>query len=162
MRWFIDTEFMDHGEAGIDLISIGLVSESGHELYMVSSEFDSSACSEWVKLNVLPHLATGGRFSRREIRDAIVSMIKETGERPEFWGYFADYDWVLFCGLFGGMLSMPKDWPHLCFDLCQEMWRLGLSKRNVPPQDPATAHNALADAKWTRDTWKLVTWVDEK
>ncbi len=38
---------------------------------------------------------------------------------PEFYGYYADYDWVLFCSLFGIMMDLPKGFPMYCRDLKQ-------------------------------------------
>ncbi|MGL5711448.1 MAG: hypothetical protein ACRCX2_00390, partial [Paraclostridium sp.] len=42
MKFFIDTKFIDKSIDGfdLDLISIGLVSETGKEFYMISNEFD--------------------------------------------------------------------------------------------------------------------------
>lgn len=37
----------------------------------------------------------------------------------EFYGYFADYDWVVFCWLFGRMIDLPKGFPMYCRDLKQ-------------------------------------------
>lgn len=41
--------------------------------------------------------------------------------QPEFYGYFSDYDWVLFCSLFGRMIDLPKGFPYYCIDLKQTM-----------------------------------------
>lgn len=158
MRYFLDTEFHDAGRDGLQLISIALVrQDGGKEFYAVSSEFDPEMCHSWVKLNVLPKL-TGVPVpdTRDNIRKALEAFIGQDGESPEFWGYFADYDWVLFCQLWGRMLDLPKGWPHLCFDLRQEMARWGLTKDNFPPQDRATQHHALHDARWERDAWMLL------
>jgi hypothetical protein len=38
MKYFYDTEFIDDGHT-INLISIGIVAEDGHEYYATSSEF---------------------------------------------------------------------------------------------------------------------------
>jgi len=38
---------------------------------------------------------------------------------PEFYGYYADYDWVLFCSLFGKMIDLPAGFPMYCIDLKQ-------------------------------------------
>jgi len=38
---------------------------------------------------------------------------------PEFYGYYADYDWVVFCWLFGKMMDLPKGFPMYCRDLKQ-------------------------------------------
>jgi hypothetical protein len=37
----------------------------------------------------------------------------------EFYGYYADYDWVGFCWLFGKMNDLPKNFPMYCKDLKQ-------------------------------------------
>lgn len=38
---------------------------------------------------------------------------------PKFYGYYADYDWVLLCSLFGRMIDLPKGFPMYCIDLKQ-------------------------------------------
>lgn len=40
-------------------------------------------------------------------------------EGIEFYAYYADYDWVLFCSLFGRMIDLPKGFPMYCRDLKQ-------------------------------------------
>lgn len=37
----------------------------------------------------------------------------------EFYGYFCDYDWVVFCSLFGTMDKLPNGFPYYCHDLKQ-------------------------------------------
>ncbi len=39
---------------------------------------------------------------------------------PQFYAYYADYDWVVFCWLFGTMMNLPKEFPMYCIDLMQE------------------------------------------
>lgn len=39
--------------------------------------------------------------------------------KPEFYGYYCDYDWVVFCWLFGKMIDLPKGFPMYCRDLKQ-------------------------------------------
>ncbi len=41
------------------------------------------------------------------------------GKEPEIYGYYADYDWVLLCSLFGRMIDLPKGFPMYCIDLKQ-------------------------------------------
>lgn len=41
--------------------------------------------------------------------------------QPEFYAYYADYDWVLFCSLFGRMIDLPKGFPMYCIDLKQTL-----------------------------------------
>jgi hypothetical protein len=156
MKWFLDTEFNDRGPEGIELISIGLASETGKEYYAVADTW--GGVNDWVQVHVVPKLGDAPRKSRRTIRNEIEALIASDGNKPEFWGYFADYDWVLFCQLWGAMLDLPKGWPHLCLDLKQEMVRLGIREENLwPPQAEDTKHHALWDAKWTRNAWMAVT-----
>ena len=37
----------------------------------------------------------------------------------QFYGYYADYDWVVFCWLFGKMINLPNGFPMYCVDLKQ-------------------------------------------
>jgi len=37
----------------------------------------------------------------------------------EFYAYYADYDWVVFCWLFGKMINLPEGFPKYCIDLKQ-------------------------------------------
>lgn len=38
---------------------------------------------------------------------------------PEFYAYYADYDWVVFCWIFGKMIDLPDGFPMFCCDLKQ-------------------------------------------
>ncbi len=147
MKYFLDTEFDENGETIVP-ISLALVSEGGEELYM-EFDFEPGTCNQWVLENVIPHLHCDRLHTRR---DAKLSILEFVGgdEKPEFWAYFADYDWILFCQLFGRMVDLPHHFPHLCLDLQQEFIRLGRPD-DVKPPPPSNAHNALADAKWNLD-----------
>jgi hypothetical protein len=76
----------------------------------------------------------------------------------EFYGYFADYDWVVFCWLFGRMIDLPKGFPYFCMDLKQMMVERGIGaewKYNNCP-DPEGEHDALIDAKWNMKLYNLI------
>lgn len=147
MKYWFDTEFIEY-PCTIDLISIGIVSEDGRSLYMVSSEFDESKASEWVKENVIAKLGTAERFSREEIKRQVVKFIGH--DSPEIWAYYADYDWVALCWLMGTMMDLPEGWPMFCRDLKQ--WAVDLGDPKLPEQADGE-HNALDDAKWNRDVY---------
>lgn len=158
MRYWFDTEFCempDHHGVSLNLISIGIVAEDGRELYLENANFNWDACPlPWLHQNVRPHLVGGeaaqpfGAFAGKVI-DFIGS-----DDNPEFWAYFADRDWVLFCGIFGGMMQTPPGWPMLCFDIKQ--WAYMLSPGLRLPEQSDTAHNALNDARWTREAWTFL------
>lgn len=148
MRIWFDTEFIEDGRT-IELISIGMFREDGASLYFENAECDLSRACPWVQENVIPHLSGGAaRASRATIAQAIVDF---AGESPEFWGYFADYDWVVLCQLYGRMVDLPRGWPMFCRDVQQ--WRMDLGSPELPPA-VQPAHNAYADAFWTYRAWR--------
>lgn len=152
MRYFIDTEFDEPGrgpQPTITLISIGIVAEDGRELYAVSSKVHREDCCRWVQENVWPLIGDDVRMTKSEIRDVIQRFIGDDSS-PEFWGYYADYDFVVFSWLWGAMVSLPRGWPYVCLDLKQEAARLAVRLSDLVP-DPVGAHNALVDARWIRD-----------
>lgn len=155
MKFFFDTEFIE-APCSIDLISIGIVCESGETLYMESSEVDWSRASQWVLDNVRPHLS-GHSATRAQIADAVRQFVADNddGSQIEFWGYYADYDWVVFCWLFGSMVDLPKGFPYYCRDVKQWADMLGVTREQLPP-DPTQEHHALADAHWTHDAWRYL------
>lgn len=148
MRVFFDTEFIEDGKT-IELLSIGLVREDGKTYYAEPEEADRTRSSAWVRANVLPHL-TGPLVSRQGIAADIRHFV---GEKPEFWAYYADYDWVALCQLFGMMMDLPKGWPMYCRDIKQ--WCDMLGNPRLPAQT-TTEHHALADAQWTREAWDFL------
>jgi len=145
MRIFFDTEFIEDG-AIIDLISIGMVREDGAEYYAEAHECDLLFASEWVKQNVIPHLR-GGKKLRRQIAQEIVEFV---GQSPEFWAYFADYDWVVLCQLYGTMMQLPEGWPKFCLDIKQVAYLMGDPSLQRPEGGD---HDALADARWNKRIW---------
>lgn len=147
MRFWFDTEFIEDGKT-IDLISIGVVAEDGRTYYAESADCDRGSASDWVKENVFPHLRNEGLLSRSLIARQLVAFM---GEKPEIWAYYADYDWVVLCQLFGRMIDLPKGWPKFCLDVKQ----LAVSKGNPKlPKQESQEHNALADAIWCAQAWR--------
>ena len=165
MRYWYDTEFIEDGST-IDLISIGIVAEDGREYYAISTEFDESKASDWVKENVLLHLP-----SRTEDAHKVVFQKKDWKPRgqiagdlihfcnptlygkPEFWAYYADYDHVALCQVFGTMMDLPKGWPRHTNDIKQFCDYLGNPKL---PVQGKSEHHALYDARWNREAWEFL------
>lgn len=143
MRIWFDTEFIEDGKT-IDLLSIGMVREDGETLYLESADCDKTKASTWVAENVLPHL-DGRVVGRSAIADEVRIF---AGSDPKFWAYYADYDWVVLCQLYGTMMDLPKGWPMYCRDLKQLVGKTPLLGQ------PETAHNALSDAVWTMEAHK--------
>ncbi len=142
MKVWFDTEFIEDGRT-IDLLSIGMVREDGQTFYAEPAETDRSRASLWVSENVLPHLH-GPIIPRTQIAHLIRDFCVV---KPELWAYYADYDWVALCQLFGTMMDLPKDWPRYCRDVKQLCDSVGNPRL---PAQVSTEHNALNDARWTR------------
>ena len=182
----------------IQLISIGIVAEDGREYYAISNEFNQKDASEWVIENVISKLpmkyfngmnATSAKQwkSNHQIRQEIKQFF---GYKPEWTGYgsdeftsdsdieiyayYADYDWVLFCSLFGNMMALPNGMPKHCIDLKQIMdeksdsaWntkenrscrenRLILFKHREGYPKQENEHDALDDAKWNKKMYEFL------
>jgi hypothetical protein len=134
MKYAIDTEFIDTPTCSA-LMSLAIAAEDGRELYM---EFDypKRELTPWLRQHVVPFL-TGETVSFEAARPLIEHFI--TDKKPEFWAYYAAYDWYWFCRVFGGMLAMPTHYPMLIRDF--GLIHQGIENRYGPE------HHALNDAK---------------
>jgi len=186
----------------IDLISIGIKAEDGREYYAISNEFNPKDADDWVKKNVLAKLPSnyfnGYNVDEAKLWKSNAQIAQEIFEfctqdtlsiekarfynknynGIEFYAYYADYDWVLFCSLFGRMIDLPKGFPMYCKDLKQILddkadekimeienkiegkTRFELSLEKIKSHyaypEPTDEHDALADAKWNFDLYKFI------
>lgn len=190
----------------IDLISIAIVCEDGREYYAISNEFNPKDADQWVRDNVISKLPPrhvnfyDSPKMRREsllwkdnarIRQEIYEFF---GYKPEWtdygsdifskdtdiqvYAYYADYDWVLLCSLFGRMIDLPNGFPMYCRDLKQlfderveAMPPQRIHKADVDDSFPVRVeqikscgaypkqlneHNALDDARWNKSLHEFI------
>jgi 3' exoribonuclease, RNase T-like len=160
---YYDCEFLEDGRT-IDLISIGMVTEDGRELYLIngsSRTIGRALESPWLRENVFPSLpvhVTGTTFrgwdhdhpdwlavNRRDtIADSVRDFVLAEPD-PHLWAWYAAYDHVALCQLWGRMVDLPKGVPMWTNDLKQEAERLG--NPALPSLPAITEHNALDDAR---------------
>lgn len=91
--------------------------------------------------------------------DMVGKTIQEMNKKypPTFYGYYSDYDWVVFCSLFGRMLDLPKGYPMYCLDLKQDMHVIGFTKEWKDKYVPGdNEHHALADARWNKKLHEMM------
>lgn len=153
MKYFLDFEFLEDG-ATIDPISLGIVAEDGRELYVQfiqADDFDARL-TPWLRENVLPHLTAEPWLTKQAARQAVLDFVGRD-QQIQFWGYYADYDWVALCQLFGRMIDLPKGWPKYCRDIKQLCDDLGNPKL---PEQGKSEHHALADARWNKQAWEFL------
>jgi hypothetical protein len=84
------------------------------------------------------------------IETKVEYILEKDTPKPEIWAYYADYDWVAFCQLFGTMMDLPKGFPMYCRDIKQLCDELGNPKL---PEQGKGEHNALEDARWNRNAY---------
>jgi 3'-5' exoribonuclease-like protein len=157
-----DTEFIENGST-IDLISIGMVDDFGHEFYGISTEFDATKASDWVRENVLAKLPP--RYSplwmprtelRRQVLDFLVprGVQFEPGPVCELWADYGAYDHVALAQLFGTMMDLPPGIPMFTHELMQ-LWES--SGAPAKPGQLSKEHDALDDARHGMAIWRLCT-----
>jgi hypothetical protein len=120
-----------------------LVRDDGDEFYAeleTPETLRHEPVSQWVKHNVYPQLdgKTSTFWSRRAAADHIKGFVED---KPEFWAYVADYDWVALSQLYGPLVNRPANWPLTALDVYQLP---DFTKYVVKPDKP---HHALSDAR---------------
>ncbi len=170
-RYFYDTEFLEDGST-VELISIGIVDDDGREYYAVVREapWDRIRRQEWLMANVVPHLPRP-RWGAKpweivNLADPVVKPVRLiaeevrrfllAGDEPELWAYYAAYDHVALCQLWGRMVDLPAGIPMWTNDVQQEIHRAGYPPM---PKQAGSAHDALADAWHTRAMFEAVRGV---
>ena len=129
-----------------------------------------------IAIEILDFINTNGTLIHRanQNQENIVfqDIIEQYG-KPEFYGYYSDYDWVVFCWLFGTMMELPKGFPMYCRDLKQTMDEKAPDGKYIPKNSTSgfpikehqkypkqiNEHNALADAKWTYKLYKFLNTI---
>lgn len=163
MKLFFDTEFTGLCK-DTSLISIGLISESGHTFYAEANDFNPRKIDEWITENVISNLrfANGHtwypsmdfeHFEMKGTCDEIGNALREwliQFDSVEMWSDCLAYDWVLFSDLFGGALNIPTNIYYIPFDISTLMKVKGVDpdvNREEFAGSIGKKHNSLSDAK---------------
>ncbi|MBN9643081.1 polyadenylate-specific 3'-exoribonuclease AS [Corynebacterium mendelii] len=158
MRFFYDTEFIEDGSV-VELVSIGIVSETGAEYYACSTDFNPRSANSWVRdnvLNQLPGPASDCWKPRSTIRDEVAAFLLEghsRSSRPELWAWVGCYDHVVYAQLFGDMGSMPQHLPRFTREI-KQYWEM--AGRPKLPAAPQGQHDALVDARHNRERFAAI------
>lgn len=92
--------------------------------------------------------------------DCKTNHIGEVRSNIQFYGYYCDYDWVVFCWLFGKMIDLPKGFPMFAFDIQQQIEEYKINKEQLLKEVPQiSCHNALQDAIWNKNAYN---WIKNK
>ena len=87
-----------------------LINKYGKTNKQIAEEIVQFIDARWVEEgNISKGFMYPGGTSIKEVKTSNV----------QFYGYYCDYDWVVFCWLFGRMIDLPKGFPMYCIDLKQ-------------------------------------------
>lgn len=99
-------------------------------------DFEGNSKDNYFSYNSLKYLIKKYGKTNKQIAEEVIEFcynytpksfgedikIKYQGKRDiQFYGYYSDYDWVVFCWLFGKMIDLPKGFPMYCIDLQQTL-----------------------------------------
>lgn len=93
---------------------------------------------------------------RGQIADEVRDFLLRPNGPMELWAYYGAYDHVVMSWLWGPMMNRPNGIPMFSHDVMQLASLLGMDDANLPRQI-GQLHNALDDARWTRDAWRHLT-----
>lgn len=163
MKIFFDTEFTGLHQH-TTLISIGMVAESGERFYCELDDYDTGQINDWLMENVVKNLwiqqpetvappdVTYVIDNAPGVAEAVAAWLARF-EQVEMWSDCLAYDWVLFCELFGGALSIPPNMYYIPFDLATLFKVKGIDPDINREEYAGLAghkHNALHDAEMIR------------
>jgi DNA polymerase III epsilon subunit-like protein len=120
---FIDAEFTGE-HAKTTLVSLGLVSFSGKELYLTLNDFELDQVTDWLKKNVLSDIDPQSRISSREAYEIMSPWLEilSGGDQVSIVSAGLGADWILMKELykwsvpeekyFHGLHHLPKFLNH--------------------------------------------------
>lgn len=160
---FIDTEFSDLDPYKGELLSIGITTLDGRELYIELTSTEES--STWVQKYVMPQLKDI-KFSKKQAIEQIRNFLGKT--EPYAIAFVDNYDVIYLTKLFGAG-KLPFKW--LTIDFASILFAQGVNpvrfKRDSSDAKHFYAslgidlkkyrpHHALDDARLLRDVWLKV------
>ncbi|MBI2436120.1 MAG: hypothetical protein HYV41_00010 [Candidatus Magasanikbacteria bacterium] len=171
---FFDTEFTHLDVEVGELLSIGLVKQTGEELYL-ELEYSGKKIHPWVKKKVLPYLlgdTVTKKTARKKLRDffiprgeALRGKSKKKGERaPYLMSYVNQFDAIFWYKLFGDPKKHPAFWIPL--DFASILFAYGYDPESMRQDSFFTElgidkskfklHNALEDAKMLKEVYEKI------
>lgn len=160
---FFDTEFSDLDPYTGELLSVGMVTLDGRELYIELEH--SGPTSDWVKKHIIPQL-NDEKLTKGQARDVIEQFLE--GKEPFAVAFVDNYDVIYLTKLFGAG-KLPFKW--MTIDFASILFASGINpvkfQRDVSGAkdfykqlgidiSKYKNHHALDDARLLRDVWSKV------
>ncbi len=148
MKLFFDTEFTEL-RADAQLLSIGMVDETGKMFYSEIENPKLLRTSPWIAENVISHFTKERTFPNYPMLRKQLEEFLGRYEQVELWSDCLAYDFVLFNQLWGGAMQVPKNIYYIPFDICTVFKLRGVDpdiNREEFSGLTGVKHNALHDA----------------
>ncbi|MFA7314673.1 MAG: hypothetical protein WC025_01950 [Candidatus Magasanikbacteria bacterium] len=157
---FFDTEFTNFDTEIGELISIGLIKQTGEELYL-ELNYDDKTVHPWVTENVVPFLS-GDKISKENAIKKIWEFIGRGESKPFLMAYVNQFDSIYWYKLF----TDPKDHPvfWIPIDFASILFSLGFDPEIMRIHDffdwlgvdqkKFKKHNALDDARMLKAVYE--------
>lgn len=133
-----------------------LTSKTHHEALLNDWAYHNATKGQCLTGGAGPHCLWR---SRKQLKNEVLAFVNAGEGTPELWAYYASYDHVAFCQLFGTMMDLPSNWPMYTRDLKQ--WCDMLGNPELPKQSE-TEHNALADARYNKAIWQFLNELQQE
>lgn len=181
MNVYIDTEFEGLWQDA-KLISLGMISEDGKELYVEFTDIDVDMQDDWIKQNVLANTVYYGNQDVLSIVDEnnyyAGNKTQIQGVLREWFRQFDDvqivsdvshYDFVKFIDIFGTAFDLPKNVCASCHDINQDIAMyytisdkeaFDKNREQIIDTDmTGSKHNSLYDAKVIKNIYEKIKMV---
>jgi DNA polymerase III epsilon subunit-like protein len=153
MKVFLDCEFTQLN-AKAKLISLALVAEDGHELYVeLSDSYGFDDCSDFVKEHVLPQLdPTRFGCTVAEAQAKLAGFLSSLHSNIQILSDAPEFDWEFFCELVYADGHWPVNVSNRPLNLHD--WYNELESKEVEFEIPEVPHHALLDARILASLYK--------
>lgn len=183
MKLFFDTEFTGLYK-DTELISIGLITETGENFYAEIIDYDKSKLDSWLRTNVINNLLLKNesenytnilnnniyiKGTKKHVKESLLIWLNKF-RIVEWVSDVSSYDFVLLIDLLAGSaLDMPDKLGSVCYDINQDIAKYyGITQNEAFNKNreeilsehelyvEGKKHNSLYDAKVIRKIYYII------
>lgn len=182
MRVYFDTEFEGLWKDA-KLISIGLVSEDGKELYIEFNDIDIDIQDEWIKQNVLANTVYYGDRdissiieeenyfvgNKEQVKEVLIKWFQQFPE-VQLVSDVCHYDFVQLIDIFGTASDLPKNINASCHDINQDIAKyyyvteakaFEINREDILEDNGVDIlgekHNSIYDARVIKEIYRILS-----
>jgi len=158
MKFFFDTEFEPYPDKAPELITLGIVTETGAEFYGENLDYDITTANPWLMENVIPHL-TGPGYAEHTLFQKMMGFVKgqAAGDPIRFCMWVGTYDWFILQQMMKKYKEWPPYWPWHFTEIkyLHEQFFPMLDTQKIP-NNGGPIHHALNDCWWNKNVFDAI------